>query len=220
MIKNLTLVAALGLFVGAGYWHGLWTDRWAPSYDAAAAVARFERIPPSVGPSKEWEGSEVSLRPSDYNWTDQGGFLRRYTHRETGDSVIVAIWHGPIGHIGVHTPMTCYPRLGYAGPARPEKHVLQGSASDGRAEFAVAQFSKTTAGLPSHLRFWWAWSGRGDWLAPESPRLTFSSHRALYKMYVMQDLVSGDPNPQPDPCQAFLEAFLPSLNQALFADPM
>jgi hypothetical protein len=214
MIKTLPLLTATVLFVAAGYWHGVWTDRWAPSYDAQAAVDRFDQIPRSVG---DWIGSEVNTRPSDLGWNEQVGFLRRYTHRVSGESVVVALWHGPTGYIGVHTPMTCYPRLGYSSPPQPVMDdSLSGAASGRRAEFAVAQFSKTSADVPSHLRFWWAWSATGDWLAPESPRLAFSSHRALYKLYVVQDMVLADGTSQGDPCPVFLKTFLPELNKALF----
>jgi hypothetical protein len=65
----------------------------------------------------------------------------------------------------------------------------------------------------------WAWSGSGDWLVPESPRVAFAKYFGLYKLYITHDLVSPDEPLMTDPMLDFARALMPKLSEALFSEP-
>jgi hypothetical protein len=86
----------------------------------------------------------------------------------------------------------------------------------GRAEFWEAFFHKPASALPDRLQIRWAWSAAGQWLAADSARMQFARSPALYKIYVIRQLVKEEGPAADDPGAAFLRQFLPQLNQHLF----
>src|SRR6266852_3559604 len=106
----LTLAAAV-LILGSSFAHGVWSFRWAgwaEQLDSAAAKVAF--VPPTVG---EWssEAFEVDKRSMEMTGA-RGYFSRRYTHRTSGQSVVVMLLCGQSGPLAAHTPLICLPGSG------------------------------------------------------------------------------------------------------------
>ena len=118
--------------------------------------------------------------------------------------------------IAAHTPEVCYAGSGYTldSPSVLERR----DGPDGRrAVFRTALASREGTN-PSALRIFWAWKGSAGWLAPEHPRWEFSNQSALCKLYVVRETGRAIVNPEADPCNGFLEVFLPELDRLVFSD--
>ena len=70
---------------------------------------------------------------------------------------------------------------------------------------------------PSVLRIFWTWHGPAGWAAPEEARWQFASQPTLSKLYVVRETGGAAVAPDRDPCNDFLDVFLPELNRAVFA---
>ena len=135
-----TLLAALALLVllVSGVVHGLWTDRWVPKPDPAAAAARFDRLPLAIG---DWEGEALEVSPRELQGLS-GYLARRYVNRDTGDVVTLALMCGRPRVVSVHSPDVCYAASGYEVTA-PGRYSPSGLP--GRASFWMTEMLRTRA---------------------------------------------------------------------------
>src|SRR5947209_18409507 len=97
----LTAVAAL---VACGVVHGLWTDRWARAPEPAAAAARLDALPLTLG---DWDGEALPVEPGSLGAVS-GYLYRQYVNRRNGDEVSVFLVCGRPGPVAIHTPDVCY----------------------------------------------------------------------------------------------------------------
>ena len=210
----LRLSAAVMLIVGAGLVHGAWTNRWRPSPELASLAARFESVPMVIG---DWRGTAFEFSAQDRASAGAVACLaRRYSNPIRGISVSVLLIGGLPGRIATHTPDVCYPGAGYTldSPTFLERR----NGPDGqRAEFRTALATRGGTN-PSVLRIFWGWNALEGWLAPEQPRWKFSGKQALCKLYVIRETAGPVVDPGADPCNDFLEFFLPELDRLVFSD--
>lgn len=207
MMRLLAVLAASLLILAGGYVHGLWTDRWSPAQEPAAAVARYADIPLTIG---DWQGESIgdgSTRPADA----AGDMQRRYQNPRTGQTVMVALVGGRPGPVSIHTPDACYGASGFVvgTPAR-----VSGPGESG--EFWTTDAVRARATEETRLRLFWAWNAGMGWVAPDNPRHQFARFRVLHKLYVLRELPEPD-TVKDEPCLAFLKVFLPELDRTLFA---
>jgi hypothetical protein len=208
------LVALLGL---SGYVHGVWTGRWAHSHELESALARLDRVPHRFG---DWQGTDLDLDARQVRLGGMDGFVhRRYENPKTGHAVVVLLACGRAGPIAVHTPDGCYGGAGYALNKSPARHAVAAAGRGPAAEFWTARFTRRKGALASQLRIYWTWGSKGAWQAPDNPRFHFAGARALYKLYVIQELNHADEQLDEASCQGFLRALLPELDRALGAAP-
>jgi hypothetical protein len=192
-----------------GYVHGVWTDRWHTSLQLEDAVAQLERVPTTIG---DWHSeAETTLSEREVEQAGFSGYIsRRYKNRRNGASVNLLLACGRAGPMSVHTPEICYRGSGYdqVGPTvrHPEKD----------AELWKAVFNKVDAAPPLKLRVYWAWNNAGAWRAPANPRIAFGGSRALYKLYVIHEVVRGESDDD-NSGLGFLRQALPVVDRALFA---
>ena len=85
---------------------------------------------------------------------------------------------------------------------------------DSTDQFWTARFHRTGSEASS-LRVLWSWSGSGDWVAADQPRLAFAGLPALYKLYVVQPLSRPDEALDQGASHAFLQRMLPELHRCL-----
>jgi hypothetical protein len=207
----LLYATLFALVLGGGVAHGLLTDRWAAPDGADASW--LDRVPLTVG---DWDGTPVEM---DHDQLPQAGsgdiLLRRYVHRASGAAVMLFLTAGRAGPIvSAHQPDSCYPGAGFSFAAPVTKRAVRaGTRSD---EFRVATFSKTERASPLYVRVYWAFSGSGDWRAPDSPRLAYAGQRRLYKMYVIRQLAKASEPLDDDPAVPFIQAIAPELEKSLF----
>jgi hypothetical protein len=215
MTRFLPIAAAWTLVLGAGIVHGLWTQRWRPSQEVEAAVARIDHVPMELG---DWKGEGAELDPEAVAQARVSGcWMRRYTQQSTGAKVSVLLMCGRAGPLSVHTPEWCYGGAGFAMAGPAVKHRVRAEGDSRSAEFWTARFTKARSALPEHLRIFWAWNAEGDWKSPQWPRLEFGRCPVLFKMYVMRNLADVHESLDTDPCVALLGRLLPELERSLFA---
>lgn len=219
------MAAAVALVVGAGVANGVLTDRWGPPGRLDQAVAGVDRVPGRFG---EWAESDRPGRPIEDEALRLGG-IKGYVHREyvnpqTRERVTVLLVCGRGLNISVHTPEQCYAGAGYrqVAPSRPETVEAGGRSNT----FQVARFAPPGGVGRRQIEIWWAWTPDGQtWDAPGSPRRVYGRLPALYKLYVIRDVVPADaaapagPAAPANPTAAFLADALPALSAALAPAP-
>lgn len=211
----LRITAAVSLILGAGIVHGAWTHRWGASPALAAMAARYESVPMAIG---DWKGVSSELGAAERKMAGAEAWLSRvYTNRTTGVSVSVLLLGGLPGKISTHTPEVCYVGAGYE-LADPSTYDRPYGPQARRAGFRTARAIRGGAD-PSVLRIFWTWHAASGWSAPDRPRWAFASERTLTKLYVVRRDGGAAVEPDRDPCNDFLDAFLPELDRTVFAPP-
>jgi hypothetical protein len=206
-------IIAAALILGAGLVHGAWTNRWRPSPALAALAGRYESVPMVIG---DWKAAPFELGDRERRLAGAEACLARvYTNASRGTSVSVLLVGGLPGNIASHTPVVCYQGAGY-DLDRPVSYDYRPRGGAGpHAGFRTAL--ATRGGVnPSVLRIFWTWHGPTGWTAPEEPRWQFASEPTLSKLYVVRETGGAAIDPDRDPCNDFLDAFLPELDRAVF----
>ena len=80
--------------------------------------------------------------------------------------------------------------------------------------FAGGQYS-TIGDQQVMTRVYWSWSADGAWNAPSGPRYAFARYRALYKLYVIPNVLEDD-TLNAGYAVDFLKVFIPELDKTLF----
>ena len=204
----LPVATSVALLVACGLVHGFWTDRWEPAPDPAAVAARFDALATDLG---DWQGEALPVGPRETRGLS-GYLVRRYVNRRTGDAVTVALMSGPPRVVSIHTPDACYAASGFA-VSPPARHA--GAALPEPADFWTSEMVRTRAAEQTRLRIFYAWSNGGPWAAPDNARLSFAGTRALYKLYLIREVASGNTPPGDDPCLALMAALQPELTKCL-----
>jgi hypothetical protein len=140
---------------------------------------------------------------------------RQYLDQTTGQTVSVFVVLGPAGPVSVHTPDVCYSSVHYQ-VLGPRQAVEVRDAAGGQTEFWAVTLESTRIDK-SLLRVHYAWSPDGRWTAPQNPRFSCAGLPYLLKVQVAASLPAGTDLAQDDPCQSFLEDFVPVFIQHVFA---
>ncbi len=210
-------VTASLLLVATGVVHGFWTDRWVADTRLEAAADRLADIPLQIG---EWVGTEIEVKPGQAVPGVTGSLQRSYFNRRLGVTVVIALVNGRPGPVATHTPEACYGASGY----RVERRTMVPLDTKGApAQFWTSDATRTRVSEETKVRLFWAWNGGDGWAASDDARLEFPRYRypVLHKLYVLRELTgpAGKPSSAKDePCLAFLEALVPELERALFAN--
>jgi hypothetical protein len=209
MTRILPVAAVVVALIACGVVHGLWTDRWVARPDPAAAAARFDGLPLTVG---DWQGEALEVSPRELQGLS-GLVERRYVNRDTGDAVTVALMCGRPRAVSVHSPDVCYAASGFqvTAPARVSPAGLAAPA-----EFWTTEMVRTRAAEQTRLRVFYAWNAASDWVAPDNPRVAFAGAATLYKLYLLRDLPAGNVPAADDPCLDFFKRLQPELQKCLF----
>jgi hypothetical protein len=206
----LTAVASAGL-IACGLVHGFWTDRWAPAEAPQQAADRLEGIPLELG---SWRGERIEVKPNQAGEGVVGCIQRRYLHRQSGVTVVLALVCGRPGPVSIHTPEVCYGASGYDVGQR-SRYTLE--MNERTAVFWSADATRTKATEETRLRLYWGWNNGQGWTAAEDPRMTFARFPVLHKLYVLRELSNGSERTEEEPCEAFLRVLLPALDGSLFS---
>jgi hypothetical protein len=218
LFQKLALPTAIALVLGAGTACGLWTDRWRDSRDVELARARLPQVARNFG---DWRGEDSPAKTA--RWAQAGiraHLTRVYQNTRTGAVVSVLLVCGRPGPIVGHTPQTCLGNVGYETQSEPIRATLTVPGQRGRASFWWADFTKDQAAVSETQRVYWSWRGglapTGHWNADSAPRTAFVTYHTLFKLYVTRLVSSHDVIQNSEPCEDFLDQFLPELEKTLF----
>jgi hypothetical protein len=207
MVRWLYLAAALVLVVGTTVIHGQWTDRWGRSTEQVRAlIERLDRLPATVG---DWT---TDPQHADESNPATGQITRRYVGTDRRP-LTVSLMAGRAGYVAAHTPDMCFIGGGYELAANPVQVAVPCGEDGKTAQFYVARFRKTSVDRVETVKVWWSWQdGRGEWKAPDNPRLAFASWPVLLKLYLIYPLPDSDNSSEEDPGPGFLKRFLPAVD--------
>lgn len=216
MFRSAPLLVAIVVIVGAGFIHGMWTERWSSSQELDDAVARLEGLPERVG---AWHAQPIEIDAKALKQAGAAGhWLRRFTHTRTGATVTIILLCGRTGQMAVHRPEHCYRGAGYEMSAPPAHKTLD-FVKQGSAQLWTARFVKDDPASPVQLRIFWSWFADGAWRAPESPRLAFAGKSVLFKLYAVHELTGPAQRVEDDPCLDLLHALLPEIARSISSFP-
>jgi hypothetical protein len=216
MMRTLTLVAGIGLLLGAGFLHGRWTDRQYSASDLKDAAGRLTQLPRTIG---DWHGEDKPLEARVLKASGAEGMLwRSYVNQQSHARIDVLLVCGRPGPVAVHTPEVCYQgagnEVGKTGGLKIETGPDQPAA-----EFKMVGV-KTGGGKanPSELEVLWSWYADGKWLTPAYPRLKFAASPILYKLYVIRTLDDTEAKGN-EVSVRFLELLLPEVQRNVLLRP-
>ena len=207
-------LAGLAVIVAFALVQGQWSHRWRP-FDRAAVTASIDRVPMQLG---DWIGADGSDEDiTTYRDEMDLGIIRRYTHRVTGESLLLMIRGGPPGPIGLHhTPASCYHAVGFMDLGSDVKRSVP-DVGNGPNVFWVSAFEKPGA-AKNRVRIYWGYSGGAGWTAPVNTRLELAAFDVCQKLYVVRNLTDPNDPLEGDYCEKFLREALPAIDAALFQD--
>lgn len=208
-------VILLATLVSVGVVHGLWTDRW-PERNAGAAIQEMDSIPLSFG---AWEGKGADEDAADAILDiNKNSLTRRYVNHTDGTVASIYLTRGRPGPMVIkHLPTECYVSSGYKMVGQPKRYLSPSSEPNSPDEFWVATFKKSSDVLPIVVRVYWSWSATGQWQTPDRPRITFARYPMLYKLYVVQNLLSENDAFEGAPVHDFIKELTKEMRGSLFA---
>jgi hypothetical protein len=210
----LPALAAAVVIVATGIVHGVRSDRWGNSTVLNLAVQRMQHLPAAVG---DWQGQVIEPDADEVDLSGSAGcVIRRYTNRQTGDSVLVVLLCGRPGPVSIHTPDVCYSAVGFRPIAAPATWQPEDAGGKGSDQFMRGRFHKDGLTKSEELDILWSWSATGTWSAPNDPRVTFAPQPFLYKIYLIRQTLGQGESAHQDPVQSFVSTFKLELNRALF----
>lgn len=211
---QLILAAVIAVVtIGGALTQGRITDRWGDEVSARLAefTARFDGVPTQIG---DWVSTETEVNEEQFAASHCHGRISRVYVNSKGDRVNVFLVSGKSLHVTQHSPDWCYVAAGYEMRRDPS---VYGFEVDGvpRPEFLNADFQKVTSTATTKLRILWSYSEDGKWSASKLATYAFAGKPALYKVYLISDLVNGTTLAD-DPTVAFAKDFFPAINPILF----
>lgn len=207
-IFHIVLITA---FLGcAAYIHGMWSNRW-----ANAGQVQGKNLLAGLGEEiGDWRcGEFMTINAADVPPNTKCE-TRRFDPMKDGLPMVVSITSGSPGAVAVHTPDVCYLGAGFQLRGAVTKQTIP--LTDGKsATFYLADFVKSKATGNEMIRVRWAWSGNGNWEAPDYPRWTFARVPVLYKLYIVHPLTDDDDLTKNDPYRKFVADLTPALSQQM-----
>lgn len=196
---------------------GLWNGRWGLSNELQEAVGRLAAVPEQFG---DWESrATVDLDERAVALGEIDGYLsRQYKNMRDGGEVTILLVCGRPGPISLHTPDVCYRGQGYVPVDEPSIQHVENVPGTRAPSFKTAVFRKERSALQDSLIIYWSWNADGPWETPKDPRLAYASGRALYKLYVIRRVASGDGSDEANAVEGFIREFVPELQRVLAAN--
>jgi hypothetical protein len=219
-MRTSAFLAAITILVTTGFLHGLWTDRWGFSDEPEASAAKLARVPTTI---EDWTSTPLEIGSRELEKSAIVNYVGRlFVNSKTKNRVQVFLVCGRPGPISVHTPDICFEGAGYRMTAPPEKFALANLTPNETnlppSEFWQTTFVKNGLETQERVRVFWSWNADGRWQAPENPRPTFARSKALFKLYVINELARPGLTPEKDPGVDLMKKFLPELKKCLFPE--
>jgi EpsI family protein len=223
-------VLAVALLVGSGglrLWQRLRIDR---TLTADSRVPfPLATLPTQVGP---WQGRDDQLDPETARTTGATDHVfRTYVNAQTGVHLSVIVLYGPGPEVSMHSPENCYPLAGFGLIDGPRTRPVR---IDGGIDvpFRALTYARGEVGGPVERQFvFYAWGYNGSWSPVKPMQKQLERMPRFFKVHIARDVgaterfdltgagLDGKAEGLRDPCQDFLDLFLPELDRRLNANP-
>lgn len=212
MIRDLSIYAVAGvMMLGAGFAHGVVTNRWSPVDIHTDAASKLDNLPTQIG---DWESRDEELNAEAVRIAELTGYVhRQYVNHRTNQHVSLLLMCGRPGPISVHPPTACFRGAGYQQIGKTIQKTINPNESS-RHVFRSADFDMPESLKPDHPRIYWAWSNDGNWQSPGNPRTHFAGAQILYKLYVTTTVSAHDETAVLS-IDDFLTVAIPTINSHL-----
>jgi hypothetical protein len=208
----LMVILMTGMTLLSGVLQGRMSHRWGPPPDTVSAASKLKQLPYRFGDWRLLSSDDVGKVALDMLQC-VGHVARRYENQKTGEVVSVMLLLGPTGPISVHTPEVCFSSRNYLSRGERQRVAIRGAAGSTN-EFWALDYKTESLGGDS-LRVYYGWSTGGRWSAPNDARFTFVGQPYLYKLQLSSLLPPPATPSTPDPCQKFLQDFVPVAEEYL-----
>lgn len=200
-----------------------WQDRRLEAAASLASVAPFplKNLPTKLGyfeatatDAKLDEKTQQVAGCSDY-------VLRNYVDRRTGVSLSVFVSFGPAENVVGHSPLVCFPAVGYrqAGELEDDSLELNGRP----AQYRSAVYTRNSGERSERVQVTYAFRHAGAWSPDASAtRKQFRHNPAMFKIQIQRQVLEGERSDRGEgPSEQFLALLLPAIEEqiALAAAP-
>jgi hypothetical protein len=199
----------------------LWQDSRlaAAASDSAVCPIRLASLPDRLGPW-ETQGEEGKLDPQTQQIAGCTDYLiRTYADRRTGVALSVLISYGPAERVFPHSPLVCFPAVGFAQEGDAATHPIEtGSEAGGPAVFRSLVYTRGGVGTFEREEVFYSYRHQGRW-SPDAAatRKQFRNNPGMFKVQVQRVVTQGERRDQGSPTAEFLALLVPEIERSLAA---
>ena len=176
-----------------------------------ASPVPLARVPLELGP---WRGRSEALDPRIARRTGQTDHVfRTYVDTRTGVALDVIVLYGPAVELKEHAPEQCYPAAGFAIVEGPSPQAVP--TPRGAVPFHALIVTKGEGGAAQRQEIYYTWRYGGRWTPARGPQKLFERIPAMYKVHLARRLAAAERPEIGNPCQDFLAALMPALDDLL-----
>jgi hypothetical protein len=140
---------------------------------------------------------------------------RQYIDERTGVSLLMLIAFGPAEKIGAHTPLVCFPAVGYAPEAGAQDVPVIGSSAPGRFRLLVFNRSEPKT---ERLEVLYTFRHAGVWTPnADENRKQFRHQPSMFKIQIQRRIAERERFGRDDPLDQFLASLIPEFERSLIA---
>ena len=206
----IVLIGASAIFRG---WQSSRIEAAAESVEVAPFP--LSEVPKQLGTWKAIGGDE-ELEADILEIAGASDYLsRNYIDERTGQEISVLIVFGPAEEIVGHTPVVCYPAVGFQPSDKSQDHRL-GLKLEHPIRFRSTVFTKGEGSVVDREEVYWAFRHQGIWSpTAQSTRKSFRTNPAMFKVQVQRRVNSSERRGLNNPSEALLEQLVPFLEQKI-----
>ena len=188
---------------------------------AEAAPFPMRSLPAEIG-SWRMVGEERTLPEETLQIAGCSDYIsRQYIDDRIGVTLLVLVAFGPAERVFGHSPLACFPAVGYERVAGPRRRMVAAGSDtlpdeDG-APFDALVYSRPNGGAADLVEVYYSFRHAGLWSPTAASTSKQFRHRpAMFKIQVERPIVPGEvAAEQESPTEEFLAALVPIIERRL-----
>ncbi|WP_406696188.1 exosortase-associated EpsI family protein [Singulisphaera sp. Ch08] len=175
---------------------------------------RLNDLPKSAGHWKA-EGDDQSLDAKTIEIAGATGYLARcYLDERTGVKLAVLVAFGPADQIVRHSPLVCFPAVGYTAVGQPIDRSLK--IGDLSARLRSVVYAKGNGVAGDRQEAYFGFRHEGIW-SPDAAgtRKQFLSNPAMFKIQVQRRVGESEDRARDNPTESLIEHLLPEIEKRI-----
>ncbi|CAN5783716.1 hypothetical protein BH23PLA1_BH23PLA1_00480 [soil metagenome] len=183
--------------------------------DAQAPPYPMSDLPGTVGP---WRmlGDEGQLDDRTIQIAGCSDYITRtYVDERTGVSLTVLVAYGPAERVFPHSPLVCFPAVGFAPDGERRSHPIPTDRDP--ALFRSSVYARRDAGNAERVEVYYSFRHAGRW-SPDAAETQnrFRHDPAMFKVQVQRLVAPGEERGGSDnPIEGFLAELVPEIERRL-----